>query len=218
LIEDVAEAPFAKRDGHQAGELGDIATFSFFGNKIISSGEGGAVTTSNQELLMKMKILRSQGMDPNTRYFFSEIGFNYRLTNVAAAILVGQLERLSEMWERRMLLYSSYKEVLQKFDFLELQNVEENEVVSPWLFPVLLDSETRRNTIMARLLDCGIDSRPFFIPVHSLPMYRSIPIRGDMKITDDIAYRGMNLPTSSAFSELEIQTLLIGIQKVFEDE
>ena len=216
LIEDVAEAPFAKLNGIQAGSLGDISTFSFFGNKIVSSGEGGAVTTSNIELYEKMKIIRNQGMDPNVRYFFSQIGYNYRMTNIAAAILVGQLERLSEMWDRRCELYASYRNILNGFDFIQLQDPVPDETISPWLFPVLLDNGARRNAVIEHLSQSGIDSRPFFIPIHSLPIYREIESKSTFELTNSISARGMNLPTSSAFTDDEIKTLLSGVKSAFE--
>ena len=163
-----------------------------------------------------MKIIRNQGMDPNVRYFFSQIGYNYRMTNIAAAILVGQLERLSEMWDRRCELYASYRNILNGFDFIQLQDPVPDETISPWLFPVLLDNGARRNAVIEHLSQSGIDSRPFFIPIHSLPIYREIESKSTFELTNSISTRGMNLPTSSAFTDDEIKTLLSGVKSAFE--
>jgi perosamine synthetase len=163
-----------------------------------------------------MKIVRNQGMDPNVRYYFSHIGYNYRMTNIAAAILVGQLERLSEMWDRRCELYASYRNILNDFDFLQLQDPVQDEIISPWLFPVLLDNGARRGAVIEHLSSSGIDSRPFFIPIHSLPIYREVESQTTFELTNSISNRGMNLPTSSAFTADEIMTLLSGVKSAFE--
>ena len=109
-IEDAAEAPFSSRDGITTGSLADVTTFSFYGNKIISSGEGGAVTTNDPEIAARMRQMRGQGMDPNRRYWFPITGFNYRLTNLAAAVLCGQLTRLDGIFRARRRIYSIYDE------------------------------------------------------------------------------------------------------------
>ena len=94
IVEDAAEAVGARYKGRRAGSLGTCATFSFFGNKILTTGEGGMVTTNDGELAERLKLLRGQGMDPQRRYWFPEIGYNYRMTNLAAAIGLGQLENI----------------------------------------------------------------------------------------------------------------------------
>ncbi len=94
LVEDAAEAHGAEYRGRRAGSLGDVSTFSFYGNKIITCGEGGMVLTDRDDLAEKMSLLRGQGMDPKRRYWFTIVGYNYRMTNIAAAIGLAQLEKL----------------------------------------------------------------------------------------------------------------------------
>ena len=109
VVEDAAEALGAQYKDRSAGSLGHMATFSFYGNKIISSGEGGAITFSDDRLLSRAKALRGQGVDPDKRYFFPIVGYNYRLTNVACAILCAQLERLDRLLARRHEIYAIYQ-------------------------------------------------------------------------------------------------------------
>ena len=108
VIEDAAEAPLATYRGRPTGSLGDVATFSFYGNKILTSGEGGALTTNDDELVARMKLFRGQGMDLTRRYYFPVIGYNYRLTNIAGALLCAQLSRRAELMQRRMAIYARY--------------------------------------------------------------------------------------------------------------
>jgi perosamine synthetase len=116
IVEDAAEAPFAEYRGSPTGGLGDIATFSFFGNKIVSCGEGGAVTTDDDDLAARVELLRGQGMDPRRRYWFPEVGYNYRLTNVAAALLCAQLERRTDLLAARWHVYQRYQESADRLD------------------------------------------------------------------------------------------------------
>jgi perosamine synthetase len=214
LVEDIAEAPFTKTLEIMSGELSDVSTYSFFGNKIISCGEGGAVTTKHLDLFTKMKQLRGQGMDPDRRYYFPVVGFNYRLTNLACAILVAQLERYNEMCVKRRELYTKYDSVLSALPEIELQVGRNKPENSPWLYSVLCGVD-KRDLIASSLSELGIDSRPFFIPIHQLPMYQNNLTIGSMENTLNVSARGINLPTSSAFTEEEIDYLINSIGEVF---
>ena len=219
LIEDVAEAPFAIRDGTMTGTVGDVSTFSFFGNKVITCGEGGAVVTNNPKIAARMKLLRSQGMDPKQRYFFSVIGYNYRLTNIACAILVAQLDRLEEMLERRHQLFNRYSQILSDRLDLSFQMSSKDATITPWLFPLLItQGENARASIISKLLERGIDTRPFFHPVHRLPMYATSRTYGSLPVTNQLANCGMNLPTSSAFSSSETDYLMTQVKNVFNNK
>ena len=215
LIEDAAEAPFATHKGTQVGSFGDISTYSFFGNKIISSGEGGAVVTSNNDLWKAMKILRNQGMDPNRRYFFTEIGYNYRLTNIQCALLVAQLERSSEMLERRNHIYSVYNEALDGLQGVEFQRVEDFDVRSPWLYTILLTESLGLSVenVMEELGKVGIETRPAFIPIHKLPPYAKFN-HLDLSNTQYISKFGLSLPTSSVMSDSDVKFVSESLKEI----
>ena len=121
IIEDAAEAHLAIYKGRPVGSLGRIATFSFYGNKPLTSGEGGALTTDSPELAEQLRLLRGQGMDPERRYYFPVTGYNYRLTNVACALLCAQLERSEFLIARRREIFAMYRELLDGIPGIQFQ-------------------------------------------------------------------------------------------------
>jgi perosamine synthetase len=205
IVEDAAEAHLATYKGRSVGSLGRIATFSFYGNKPFTSGEGGALTTNSPELAQEVRLLRGQGMDPERRYYFPVTGYNYRLTNVACALLCAQLERRDGLMARRRELFALYRELLDGVPGLEFQPEAEWAQPTPWLFSVLVDERrygTSRDELAEALAKDGIETRPFFIPLHTLPPFREASERRceSLPITDDLGARGLNLPT---YTQLE---------------
>lgn len=212
VVEDAAEAPFAKYKGKVTGGLASISTFSFYGNKILTCGEGGALALNDPQLEVRARTLRGQGMDPNRRYYFPVTGYNFRLTNLACAILCAQLERSDEMITRRNQIFDLYKKELSHVPGIEFQPTASWAVVSPWLFCILIDQELFRNsrdeTIM-KLSSKGIDTRPFFIPLHTLPPFREASrLRGDyLPHTERLGRMGMNLPTFSTMTDSQVLSI-----------
>jgi perosamine synthetase len=206
FIEDAAEAPFGSANGEKVGSIGHVSSLSFFGNKIITSGEGGAVVTSNEELFLKMKLLRDQGMDPDRRYFFTEIGYNFRLTNLQCAILCAQLARSKALLEARRSIYHKYDSILNESNQIVQQVISENVISSPWLYTFRLseDSNSSINELAAHLKQNGIETRPIFIPIHHLPPYK-VYENLDLPNSDLISRLGLSLPTSSKMSLDEVE-------------
>lgn len=200
VIEDAAEAPLATYKGRPIGQLGMLATFSFYGNKIFTSGEGGAITLNDPEVERRLRILRGQGMDPERRYYFPIIGYNYRLTNVACALLCAQLERREALLRKRREIFAEYRERLSDIPGIEFQPVAPWAQPAPWLFSITVDRARYgkdRDELM-RLLDTeGIETRPFFVPLHTLPPYIDGWRRRDrsLPVTERLSAAGMNLPT-----------------------
>jgi perosamine synthetase len=210
VIEDAAEAFGATYKGRPVGALGHIGAFSFYGNKILTSGEGGAVTCNDAELCARMRLLRGQGMDPNRRYFFPIIGYNFRLTNVAAAMLCAQLERSDKLLKRRRDIYELYQSELGNLPGLHMQPKAGDVELGPWLFSMLVDEDqagVSRDELMRRLDERGIETRPFFIPIHGLPAYAAATReRGTrLPVTDRLAVRGINLPTFSNLADEQVR-------------
>jgi perosamine synthetase len=199
LVEDAAEAPFATYQERPTGSLGDVATFSFFGNKVVTCGEGGAVTTNDDALAARIELLRGQGMSSERRYWFPVVGYNYRLTNVAAAMLCAQLQRRNELVAGRWAVYEEYDWRIDEIDGLSHQLDLSDRTRTPWLYPLLVgdDYGESRDALMARLAAAGVETRPFFIPVHTMPPYAELAEQQGhpLPVTDDLASRGMNLPT-----------------------
>ena len=212
VVEDAAEAHFAQYKGKTVGSLGKIATFSFYGNKIITSGEGGAITLNDSELESRIRLLRGQGMDPNQRYFFPIVGYNYRLTNVVCAILCAQLERAEQIIERRRHIYRLYSEYLSGIPGIGFQPVAPWAEITPWMFCITVDPEgfgRTRDELMDFLAKEGVETRPFFFPLHRLPPFREqARKRGiDLPVTDELAGKGLNLPTYPGLRDAQIERI-----------
>jgi perosamine synthetase len=209
LIEDAAEAHGARIGKQTAGSFGIAASFSFYGNKIITTGEGGMVTTNDDELAMKMRLLRGQGMDPHRRYWFSVIGFNYRMTNIAAALGCAQLERVEQIIERRIEIASWYQRALSPFaEDHGLQLAWENPGSRHvhWLFSMRVGRH-HRDGLMAHLNANDIDSRPFFPALHTLPVYSNERFHGHRQLDNasELGETGLNLPTFAKMTKGNVQ-------------
>lgn len=205
VVEDAAEAHLARYRGRAVGGLATVGTFSFYGNKIVSSGEGGALTLSDSQLELRLRTLRGQGMDPNRRYYFPVVGYNFRLTNVACALLCGQLEHLDEMIAARRAVFQRYTERLDGCAGVDFQPQASWAEPAPWLFNVTIDPDgfgIDSNALRETLASHGIETRPFFIPLHGLPPFREFAENRHtgLPVTDRLAARGISLPT---FSQLE---------------
>lgn len=219
VVEDAAEAPFATYKGRPTGGLATIGTFSFYGNKVISSGEGGAITISDRSLERHARMLRGQGMDPERRYYFPIVGYNFRLTNLACALLCAQLERREQILQQRRHLYSLYKSFLGDVPGVRLQQTASWAEISPWLFSIVIEPErfgSTRDELIVRLSEHGIESRPFFVPLHTLPPYRDEAERRavNLAVSVSLGECGLNLPTYCSLSEPEVRRIcdvLLGI-------
>ncbi|MBI5020646.1 MAG: DegT/DnrJ/EryC1/StrS family aminotransferase [Ignavibacteriales bacterium] len=220
LIEDCAEAFGASIQGHNVGSIGDAATFSFYGNKIISTGEGGMVFMKDVQRRKGVKMLKGQGMDLNRRYWHPIIGYNYRMTNVCAAIGLGQVEMASYHLSERRRIAMRYLKNLKSFANeglirLPIEPTGYHNVY--WLFSIVLGSggthirEEVQNMLLSKY---GIETRPFFIPMHKLPMYA-----GDFKFpnAEFLGDHGINLPTYSGLTDESIDEICLSLEKTIRE-
>ncbi len=195
VVEDAAEAHGAEILGKKVGGFGQCAIFSFFGNKIITTGEGGMITTNDDTLAAKLRLFRGQGMDPNRRYWFPVIGYNYRMTNIQAAIGLAQMEEVESALLARENLAKWYNEALANLeDKLILPQSMSLVKQVYWMYTIFLKngSETSRDEIIQFLDGQGIETRPVFYPLHRLPPYESNAL---YPVADSWAGKGINLPT-----------------------
>jgi perosamine synthetase len=205
VVEDAAQAHGAEYRGRRVGGLGDAGVFSFFGNKVITTGEGGMVTVRSPELFDKLRFLRNQGMDPHRRYWFPVIGYNYRITNLQAAVGVAQLERIDARLRERRRLAQWYQTHLAPLnDFLILPVEEAWARHTFWLYSVVLREATaaQRDSVLSLLEQEGIETRPIFYPMHLLPPYRTE--HQPCPTAESIALRGLSLPTHSGVTEEDV--------------
>jgi perosamine synthetase len=217
LIEDCAESLGATIHGKATGTFSDAATFSFYGNKTISTGEGGALYVRDPARRRHARMLRGQGMDLDRRYWHPVLGYNYRMTNIAAAIGLGQIEMAAfHLSERRRIAkqYMEYLRPLETEGLLKFPSFVDGYESTFWLFCAVLASggSARRDIIMERLAnEYGIETRPFFVPMHYLPMYASEQC---FPVAESLAAHGMNFPTYSGLMESEILGICSAVDRV----
>jgi len=222
VVEDAAEAHTALYKGRPTGGLAKIGSFSFFGNKIFTCGEGGALTLNDPDLTLRIRTLRGQGMDPDRRYFLPVTGYNFRLTNVACAILCAQIERKDEILAKRRKVFDGYRKRLSNIPGIGFQPVAPWAVPAPWLFCLTVDPVVyghSRDQLMAYLKENGVDSRPFFIPLHTLPPFRheSLQRKEMLPVTERLAGTGFNLPTHAGLTESDLDYICAIIREFAQD-
>jgi perosamine synthetase len=214
VIEDAAEAHGAEFKGQRVGSFGDFGVFSFYGNKVITTGEGGMLTTNNQDLFLKAKRLRDHAMSPDKRYWHSEVGFNYRMTNLQAALGVAQMERISEFLAKRQTIMRWYREAIGSEVDVRLSYEAPGTHNVYWMVCLEIAgiTEADRGRVMKNLRDLGVDSRPYFYPVSDMPMYKP----ADTPVSHDVSRRGMNLPCYTDLTEADVAEIGAATLKVLK--
>lgn len=208
LLEDAAEALGAEGAGRRVGSFGVASVLSFFGNKTVTTGEGGMVLTDDDDLAARLRLTRGQGQAPDRVYWFPTLGYNYRLTNVAAAIGLAQTERADRLVADRRRVAGWYASRLADADVVDLPGQAPGARSVYWLYSVLVRGGAARRDALARgLLAAGIETRPLFTPLHELPMYREHPTDGGCPVSRDLAARGLSLPTSSYLREEDVDEI-----------
>lgn len=205
VVEDCAEAHGAEWQNRKVGSFGIISCFSFFGNKVITTGEGGMCITNDEDLNQKMRVLRDHGMSKERRYYHEVIGFNYRMTNLQAAIGTAQVERIDSILSWREGLETEYRNALSKIDgvYLQRRDLSDRKKIA-WLVSILVDEE-KRDAILQALKENGIDSRAFFIPLSEMDIYKKYA--KECRYSKRISKRGLNLPTAYGISSEEIRKM-----------
>lgn len=213
VVEDAAEAHGAEYKGRRVGSIGHIATFSFYGNKIITTGEGGMVVTQDDELAAKVRQLKGQGMDPERRYWFPMVGYNYRMTNIEAAIGLAQLEKIDWHIAQRRRIMQQYLDELKHVSGILFQPEKPWAKNVFWMVSIVLAPDISRDNLMVSLANAGIETRPFFYPLHTLPMHCEASRNKSFPVAEQIAARGMNLPSSASLSHSEVEFICKTIAK-----
>ena len=216
VIEDAAEAHGATWDGKRVGSMGTIGSFSFFGNKIITSGEGGMLVTDDEKLYKQMYLLRSQGVDPKKRYWHTEVAYNYRMTNMQAAVGLGQLENADwHLAQRQRVagLYMKYLAELIEDGMVRVQAIPEKATHVYWMNSVVLTDRVKveRDEVMRRLEECNIEMRPLFYPMHIMPPYEDKTLH--FPVAEKISSRGFNLPSHAGIDEEKVQYIVECLKK-----
>jgi perosamine synthetase len=217
IIEDAAEAHGAEYHGRRAGGIGTMGCFSFYANKIVTTGEGGMVVTNDSKLAERLRSLRNLSFRSDQRFMHTELGYNFRMSNLQAAIGLAQIEAIEDHLTHKRRIAALYSERLRKIKGLRLP-VERSGVKNVyWMYGVVLDDTVPFDaaTFAVRLKELGIDTRPFFLGMHEQPVLRerNLFVGESYPVTERLARRGLYLPTGLRLTEVEIDMVSSAVQK-----
>lgn len=220
VLEDAAEAHGAEYRGKKCGSLGTVAAFSFYANKIITTGEGGMVLTNNKQIAKKAELLRNHAF-AKRRFVHRMLGFNYRMTNLQAAVGVAQMEYIDDLIEARRRNAKLYNEFFEKADWITTPPEKPWAKNVYWMYGVLINKKAGMsvNKIRMKLAHKGIETRPFFVPMHRQPIYkrkdRRFPdLSGEFPVADMLSKSGFYLPSSSSLTESQIEYIAKALLKL----
>ena len=209
LVEDAAEAHGAQYQGRPVGSLGDAAAFSFYGNKIITTGEGGMITTNDEGIARLARRLRDHAFSDERHFWHAYLGFSYRMTNLQAAIGLAQTERLAELVQTRRRNRSRYEQQLRGVRGLRLP-VERAGVTNVfWMYGLLVEDDfgCTRDELRRLLANEGIETRTFFIPIHLQPIYYRKYRGQTYPVAEALCRKGMYLPSGPMLSDAHVETV-----------
>ncbi len=210
VIEDAAEVHGAEYKNKKCGSLGSLSVFSFYANKVITTGEGGMVLTNNDVLAQRLRKLRNLGFESNQRFIHYKAGWNYRLGNLQAAVGVAQIDRIDELLERKRMQGTAYRKLLGQIQGITLQAVKAWAQPIYWVNGLVLKNDISLDAqeLARQLLKKGIQTRPFFWPMHQQPVFHEMGLfkTEHHPVSEYLARRGLYLPSGMALTESQIQT------------
>lgn len=215
VIEDAAESHGAAIGPRKTGAFGRCGCFSFYGNKVMTTGEGGMITTNNAAFYERCRLLRDHAMSPEKRYWHLEPGFNFRMTNLQAALGCAQLRRLPEMLAKREQIHRWYCDALAEVQGIRLNR--RSAWASPvyWMVCVEIDGfgEQERQELIDRLRERGVDSRPYFYPMSDMPYFT----RADTPVAHAVYARGINVPTHIDLTHEDVERICAAIKSTLAE-
>ncbi|OGT07431.1 MAG: aminotransferase DegT [Gammaproteobacteria bacterium GWF2_41_13] len=221
VLEDAAETHGAEYRGKKCGGLGDISCFSFYANKIITTGEGGMILTNNDDYAKKARSIRNLCFKPNRRFYHTELGNNFRLTNLQAAIGLAQLERVDELIEKKRWMGKAYTEKLQDISGLTLP-VEESWAKNVyWMYGIVLDESVGLDAVefAKRLYAQGVETRPFFLGMHEQPVLHAMGLFQNERypVSERIAKNGLYLPSGLTLTEDQMDRVALAVKQIIRE-
>jgi perosamine synthetase len=217
LIEDAAEAHGAEISGRRVGSFGLAGTFSFYANKIITTGEGGMVTTNDAEFEQIVRKLRDHAFHPDRHFWHEYVGFNYRMTNLQAAVGLAQIERIDEIVAARRRLSNWYSNRLRHYPGLRLPHEAPGVRSVFWMYGIRVDASVgcAHHALRTQLASRGIETRSFFIPMHIQPIYID-QFRGQQfPVAEELCRSGLYLPTSEVLTEEDIEWICAQVSDIW---
>ena len=222
VIEDAAEAVGSEYRGHKAGSLGDVGVFSFHGSKTLTTGEGGMLVTDRDDLLARVLTLRDHGRPPGDKLFFNaEVAYKYKMSGLQAALGLAQLERVEELVARKREIFAWYQEELDGVSGVVLNAEPAGTLNSYWMITAMWEErfDLRKEQVMERLSASGIDSRPFFYPLSSLPAYENLPQAVAARARNAVGYsispRAVNLPSALCLTREQVRRVCVEFKALF---
>jgi len=217
IIEDAAEAHGAEYLGRKCGGLGDMACFSFYANKIVTTGEGGMVLTRDLQMAEKLRGYRNLCFRPERRFYHTELGHNYRMTNIQAALGLAQVEQVDEHIAHKRWMADTYGERLAGISSLQLPMEKSWAKNVYWMFGLVLDESTGMDArqFADRLKIAGVETRPFFLGMHEQPVFldRGLFSGERYPVAEYIARQGLYLPSGLTLSEADMEYVCVAVKK-----
>lgn len=221
VVEDAAEAIGSEYRGRKAGSFGDTGVFSFHGSKTVTTGEGGMLVTDREDVRERALLLRDHGCKPGDKAFWNtEVAYKYRMSSLQAALGLAQLERVEELLERKRRIFGWYREHLADVEDLRLNQESPGSRNSYWMVTVVVDERLglTKDRLMTALSERGIDTRPFFHPLSSLPAYEGSPRAKEARERNTVSYRlspyGINLPSALSLTEHDVAFVCESLRQI----
>lgn len=221
IIEDAAQAIGAESRGRRAGSFGDVGVFSFHGSKTLTTGEGGMLVTDRPEIVERVHFYRDHGRKPGGPMFYnSEVAYKYKMSSLQAALGLAQLDRVEELVARKRQIFSWYQQALADAGDVVLNSEPPGTRNACWMVTAILPDapRLRKEAVISALGDAGIDSRPFFYPLSSLPAYAALPSAAEAPARNPIAYaispRGINLPSAMNLTRDQVDFVAETLQRL----
>jgi perosamine synthetase len=215
VLEDAAEAHGAEYKGRRIGSLGHAGSFSFYANKIITTGEGGMITTNDAKFAALIENLRDHAFSSERHFWHKYVGFNYRMTNLQAAVGVAQVEQMATFIENRRRNAELYTRLLKEIPGIVTPPEASNVRNVFWMYSILVEDEfgLTRDQLRAELAKHGVETRTFFIPMHLQPVYYEQFKGQRYPVAEMLCQRGMYLPSASSLTELQIRYIVDMVQQ-----
>lgn len=222
VVEDAAEAHGAEYKGKKVGGLGDVGCFSFYANKIITTGEGGMMVTNDKKIYERAAMLKDLSFSEHRRFLHESLGYNYRMTNLQAAIGLAQLEKIEDFVKIKRRNASLYSKLLKGVVGITLPTEKDWAKNVYWMYSILIDKRKfgiGRDEVQKRLFDRGIETRTFFIPMHQQPVFRKMGFfRGERyPVAERISREGLYLPSGLTLTKQQIEYVCDAVKEIKEE-
>lgn len=214
VVEDASEAHGGEYKGKRVGGIGDVGAFSLYANKLVTTGEGGIVTTNDPGVAKRARLLRNHAFSPDRHFWHKETGFGYKMTNLQAAVGVGQIERFEELFAKKQMVAALYRNDLAGISGITLPPEKTDYINTHWMFGILVAD---KNKLRRRLAARGIETRSFFVPIHVQPVYQHLFKDGVYPTAERLCRDGLYLPSFTTLTKKDIGRVVKAIQQHHEN-